>query len=531
MRSFSLLDALLIAGGVLALGIALWQIVAGPRLVSSLIIKYLIKRKIAWVSLVAVMLCTTMVLVVISVMGGWLRMFRQTTHNNTGDLVIYRMSLSGFPYYQEMLDRIDKLPEVKGAVPMLHTYGLINISNDIRDGVEVVGMDLGKMGLVDKFPESLYLKPKQLEEMAKTVAQTPAEKEALLAKAKTWPSFDKPLPAEEYRSLAGKAKGTDPADWPGMIVGDGVIGIKKGENGKIDRYPYPIIYSHWARLTVMGVSDNDVEAFNPQNRSVNQYWLVDDSRTDVYMVDAKTVYVPFDVLQRDLHMDAQTYTSAKTGMEVTEPARTNEIHIGLKDAYQDDASLRVMKDKVSSIVAQVVAEHHLWESRDPITTETWMERNAEFLGAVEKEKVLLTFLFGLISIVAIFLIFCIFFMIVVEKTRDIGIIKSVGATSLSVAGLFLGYGLALGIVGGGFGFGLGWLIVHYINQLHAWMGRVMHVQIWDPKTYAFDTIPNTINPREAAIIVGIAILSSLLGAIIPAVRAARMNPVDALRWE
>ena len=63
----------------------------------------------------------------------------------------------------------------------------------------------------------------------------------------------------------------------------------------------------------------------------------------------------------------------------------------------------------------------------------------------------MTFLFGIISLVAVFLIFCIFYMIVVEKTKDIGIIKSVGATAGGVAGIFLGYGLAIGIVGASLG--------------------------------------------------------------------------------
>ena len=75
----------------------------------------------------------------------------------------------------------------------------------------------------------------------------------------------------------------------------------------------------------------------------------------------------------------------------------------------------------------------------------------------------LTILFGIISIVAIFLIFCIFFMIVVEKTRDIGIIKSVGATSFGVALIFLGYGVTIGLLGGGAGVAAGYLIVHNIN--------------------------------------------------------------------
>ncbi|MGH7213837.1 MAG: ABC transporter permease, partial [Tepidisphaeraceae bacterium] len=140
-------------------------------------------------------------------------------------------------------------------------------------------------------------------------------------------------------------------------------------------------------------------------------------------------------------------------------------------------------------------------------------------------------LFGLISVVAVFLIFCIFYMIVVEKTKDIGIIKSVGATSAGVAGIFLGYGLTIGIVGSAAGWAVSYFIVKYINELHDWLGRAMNVQIWDPQVYAFDTIPNTMDPWTAGKIIAVAVVSSVVGALVPAVRAARMNPVEALRWE
>ena len=133
--------------------------------------------------------------------------------------------------------------------------------------------------------------------------------------------------------------------------------------------------------------------------------------------------------------------------------------------------------------------------------------------------------------VAIFLIFCIFYMIVVEKTKDIGIIKSVGATSGGVAGIFLGYGAAIGIVGAGLGLLMGWSIVHNINTLHDWLGKAMNVVIWDPEIYAFDTIPNTMSAVHVARILGAAIIASILGALVPAIRAARMHPVEALRWE
>src|SRR5438477_12412680 len=107
-----------------------------------LILKYLRKRRIAWVSLIAVMLCTTMVLVVISVMGGWLRMFRQSFHGLTGDVIVHAQSMTGLPYYEEVVEQVEKLPEVEAAVPTIHTFGLLNICNKIRDGVEVIGFPI-----------------------------------------------------------------------------------------------------------------------------------------------------------------------------------------------------------------------------------------------------------------------------------------------------------------------------------------------------------------------------------------------------
>jgi lipoprotein-releasing system permease protein len=121
----------------------------------------------------------------------------------------------------------------------------------------------------------------------------------------------------------------------------------------------------------------------------------------------------------------------------------------LKDGVDPDKGLAAIEKLVADFGNQYPFELALPD--DPLRAESWGERQGEFLSAVEKEKVLLTFLFGIISIVAVFLVFCIFFMIVVEKTRDIGIIKSVGASNAGVAQIFLGYGLLIGVMGAGIG--------------------------------------------------------------------------------
>ncbi len=67
--------------------------------------------------------------------------------------------------------------------------------------------------------------------------------------------------------------------------------------------------------------------------------------------------------------------------------------------------------------------------------------------------------------------------------------------------------------------------------IETWLENVFGWQVWNREVYAFDEIPNTVDSREAAVIVTAAILASIIGAIIPAIRAARMNPVEALRYE
>jgi lipoprotein-releasing system permease protein len=224
----------------------------------------------------------------------------------------------------------------------------------------------------------------------------------------------------------------------------------------------------------------------------------------------------------------------QNGRKITIPGRTSEIHIRVKEPWsKSSAGLLAVSKKVQDAVNEVIAQktaEGLYVGAKP-ESRTWEQSQAKWLGAIEKEKTLVTGLFGFISVVAIFLIFCIFYMIVVEKTRDIGIIKSVGATPGGIVEIFLGYGAIIGVIGSALGLLAGFLIVHNINTLHDWLGRALGVQVWDPEVYAFDTIPNTMDFKETVVIVGVAIVSSVIGALIPAVIAGNKNPVESLRWE
>src|SRR5262249_32441689 len=138
----------------------------------------------------------------------------------------------------------------------------------------------------------------------------------------------------------------DVTQWPGMIVGVGVVGIRKDKNGNWDRRTRDPIYEAVVKLTVMGMSAESSDVGLQQGVSHN-YWIVDDSRTGIWKYDERWVYVPLDVLQNDLQMAGDPANN--------EPARVTDIEIGLKSGYD----MYAIKPKIQKIVESVLADHNI----------------------------------------------------------------------------------------------------------------------------------------------------------------------------
>jgi lipoprotein-releasing system permease protein len=150
---------------------------------------------------------------------------------------------------------------------------------------------------------------------------------------------------------------------------------------------------------------------------------------------------------------------------------------------------------------------------------------------VAVEQSILNLLLFFIIAVAGFGILGIFFMIVVEKTRDIGILKALGASTAGVRGIFLGYGLALGLVGSGVGLIGGLTFVYNINRIEGWLSDLTGRKVFDDQIYYFNEIPTLVEPWTITWIVGGALLIAMAASVWPAQRAARLHPVQALRNE
>ncbi len=523
----SLSTTILASAAVFLVGIAA-ALMSGRFVAFRLMTKYLLKRRLAWIAIVAVMLCVWLVLVVNSVMGGWLRMFEESYRSMAGDLVISRPGMRGFEDYDKLIGKLRAMPEVSGAIPVIKTFGIISGPAGFQNQVIVVGLptERGSLDLkldgVLQFERSLWLQSK---EFAGKRWVTPRAASFAL-----WPGIP-------YADIAAQIPGA--AERPGMIVGSGTVGVLRDPVDAAANWNRKFVVNELSpaptaliKLTVAPPDRLSDTTTVPM--VANYYWIVDGSRTQLPLHD-NSVYVPFDALQAQMGFGPQTKTEIDANFnpvlgpdgkpKVTKTSgRTSEIHIKLKDASQADA----LKAKVQKLIDDTLGETGMFAD---VRVQTWAEEQGHMIGAIQNEINLTTTLFAFISIVAVFMVFAIFYMIVMEKTRDIGIIKSVGATRWTIASIFLGYGAVIGIVGGSAGVLIGWLTVANINEIHTLMGKVLGVQIWSAETYAFDLIPNRVNSTTAAIVLVCAIASAIIGAIVPAMRAAWQRPVESLRFE
>jgi lipoprotein-releasing system permease protein len=160
---------------------------------------------------------------------------------------------------------------------------------------------------------------------------------------------------------------------------------------------------------------------------------------------------------------------------------------------------------------------------------TWMDENSSVLEALAVEKNLMLFILFFIMLVAAFGICSTLITFVVQKTREIGVLKALGATSGQVAALFLGQSLVVGLFGVTVGFALGLLAVHYRNNVLFFLRRLTGFELFPSKIYGFYQLPALLDAWDIAVICGGSLLICLLAGLLPAWNAARLRPAEALR--
>lgn len=513
-----------------------------------LCLRYLRTRYIALASIISVMLGVATMIVVNSVMAGFTHEMRDRIHGFLADVVVESKSMNGLQDADAQLAIINGAAGefISAMTPTVEVPGMIGVKDAITGEtfqmqVQLVGID--PSGKAKVGPLRDYLGNFQPDKHGRTLRSLSEEVTFELTPEAM--AYRKEMKSHALRSLNfnNAAPSTPPApvfDEPGDTAAipapefdspDSIVAAKDplaefmtqpmvrqaqadpaapaaallflGE--QITSYQWVDPETGERRIENMVTPGDDVfittvRGSTPPEPSSFNATVVDTFRSGMSEYDSSLVLMNIEELQKVRGMEGAITT----------------IQIRLKDYGDADEVVRRLRAAFPPGMVSV---------------NTWEAKQGLLLSAVEVETAILNVLLFMIIAVAGFGILAIFFMIVVEKTRDIGILKALGASSNGIMSIFLSYGIGLGIVGSAAGVGIGMLFVKYINEIETGLSWVTGRKVFDKDIYYFDAIPTLMSPMMVMWVaigaIGIAVLASVL----PARRASRLHPVRALRYE
>lgn len=489
-----------------------------------LCLKYLRTRYLAFVCIVSMVLGVATLIVVNSVMSGFSNKLKDRLKGVLADVIVETDNFAGFQLHPELLaDKIKRSPAgqyVDTIAPTVEVVGTVQFNYrgmNVVKPIKLTGVDPAKQVKVGGFgqylerqrgvavpsfdltPEALRLHEENVRIealMNEPIPQPMREEPDFLGKGPDLKGDGGiPLPPVPQPDLPA----VEPPKPIGIIVGHSLAHFryKHPETGEMKEVPGLRIGDHVMIATL---------AANEMRPVWGTYIVVDYFKSEMSEYDSQFIYMNLPDIQKLRHMDA----------------RVTHLQIKLKDDCPKGYAF--VKPHVANEIQKLFPEH---EAR----AATWEDHQGPLLSAIDIERGILNLLLFMIVGVAGFSILAIFTMIVSEKIRDIGILKSLGASNRGVMGIFVWYAILLGVVGcaGGTFIGLG--ITNNINEIETFINEYTGQQLFDRSVYYFDKIPTNVEPATVVIVNAGAMLVAVFSSLLPAFRAARLRPIQALRFE
>jgi len=436
------------------------------------------KKKIVLLSIAAVALSCSLLIVVTSLFNSFINAFEQSAVETMGDVVL--TPPIKFTNYPMLIERLEGLGAVEAATATISAPGLVHLGKGNVRAVIIWGIEPGHRQKVTGFKRFL-LKQKD---------------------SATAPSF-------ATDSATGKLGG---------FVG---VGVVAEPDEKTDEYDFGEIEKMMGKRAVLTtgaavesrVDDNRGRQFK---RRVLPFTIADVLFTGMYYVDEKFVYLPIEQLQKIL------YPNEEGGI-------ADQIQIKLTDDAQTDAAMAQIRGVWEEFAEKQLGWGSYLISQAEVSTSKQMQ--SQYAAELRKQMGVLLFIFGVISLTVVVLVFCIFYMIVETRQKDIAVIRSCGASGGAVALTFVGFGACVGIIGSVLGAVLGYAVTKNINAIEEWIRVIFGLKLWKSSVYMFSKIPNEVDWAWALPIIFFAVAAAVVGALIPSVVAARTEPVNILRYE
>ena len=448
-----------------------------------LAVRYFLKRRITHFAVLAVALCVFIVVVVMTVMTGLVNDFKQKNYNFVGDCVVGTESLVGFAYYEDFVNILEQSDFVEGVSPVIKSYALVSPSwTEQSLGLEIMGIEPVRHSQTTGFEKTLYYRKGNV--------------------SRAFEQSFKP-------TLPGCVLGIDVS----RRLGNALAPVRNAKGG----------YSYSNRLgeTALSVSCVPLTAKGAPAKAgaglidTKTFYCSDNSESGLARVDSSLVYLPFEWAQRLCGMDGSV-------------KRASAIHI----KFRPNVKLQAGHGKVASLwqkFKQEKADEKQAYLLDTVKVQSWKDYRRSSIAPMEKEQTVMTVMFAFVGITTVFIVFVVFYMIISHKSKDIGILKSIGVSNADIMELFSGFAFLVGLLGSSIGLLSGWLFLRKINQIEDWLFEHFNWQLYDRTIYAIGDIPNQVNPKVLGVIVLSAIIACLAGVLLPSLQAASSTPVDTLQ--
>ncbi len=444
-------------------------------------IRFLLKRPISYFAILALALCVFVVLVVITVLSGLTAEFKINTHHSMGDAVVESESLVGFPYYEEFMDELRRQDYIEDTAKLIRNYALIQrvieggFAGFAGSGAkEILGIEAGQFSEVTHFGSWLFYNSDNPEY-----------------------AFDPSYAPNE----------------PGIVLAAGLIYTRDDFGNFIKP---ETISPLKIEVTCFPLNAKGAPAKAGAGSIISKTFYHSDSfKSGLAQLDYHRVYISFKEAQE------------LCGMTLY-PKRINSINIKFRNKANIDKAAQKVTALWNSFKESRKGEPY-YDLLNDVKVKTWQKRNWMILQVMEGERIMMITVFSLIGLIVVFIIFVIFYMIISHKSKDIGILKSIGISNFNVMNIFLLFSAWIGILGSLIGSLGGWLFLANINDIEAWLYEKYGFQLWDRQMYAIEEIPFQIDFQVLSIILLAAVFTCILGAYVPARKAAELNPVDSLQ--